>query len=132
MPEQADTLVIFGITGDLAKKMTFQALYRLERRGDLKCKVIGVARNHWREVDLENYARESIEATVKDPDDDVIKRLDERLDYVYGEFDEDETYDKVAKAIGQCKQAVFYLEIPPSLFGDVARHLHKAGLIGGA
>jgi glucose-6-phosphate 1-dehydrogenase len=129
---RADTLVIFGITGDLAKKMTFQALYRLERRGDLRCKILGVARNKWREVDLENYARESIEATVEDPDEEVIRRLDERLDYVYGEFDDDETYQKVGRAMGHCEQAVFYLEIPPSLFATVVRGLHDAGLTDNA
>ena len=124
----ADTLVIFGITGDLAKKMTFQSLYRLERRGELRCKILGVARNRWQEVDLENYARESIEATVPNPDDEVIRRLDERLEYVYGEFDDSETYQKVGRAMGRCEQAVFYLEIPPSLFGTVVRGLHEAGL----
>ncbi len=128
MREKADTLVIFGITGDLAKKMTFPALYRLERRGDLQCRVIGVARNKWSEVDLDNYARESIEATVKDPDDEVITRLEHRLDYVYGEFDDDRTYQEVGAAIAGCGAPVFYLEIPPSLFGEVARRLDAAGL----
>ena len=132
MAKTADTLVIFGITGDLAKKMTFQALYRLERRGDLRCKIIGVARDRWREIDLENHARESIEATVADPDDEVIRRLDERLEYVYGEFDDVETYQRVGKAIGHCEQAVFYLEIPPSLFATVVRGLHDAGLTDNA
>jgi glucose-6-phosphate 1-dehydrogenase len=131
MAEQADTLVIFGITGDLAKKMTFKALYRLERRGELGCRVIGVARNRWSEVDLDNYARESIQATVSDPDEEVIKRLEDRLSYVYGEFDSDETYAEVAAAIAGCRQAVFYLEIPPSLFGEVVRRLHTAGLTEG-
>ena len=124
----ADTLVIFGITGDLARKMTFQALYRLERRGDLRCRVIGVARDKWSEVDLDDYARDSIEATVSRADPEVITRLEDRLEYVYGEFDDDETYEKVAAAIAGCGSPVFYLEIPPSLFGDVTRRLHDAGL----
>ena len=128
MATEADILVIFGITGDLARKMTFEALYRLECRGDLDCRVIGVARNRWSEEELEFHARESIEATVKDPDPEAIKRLDERLDYVRGEFDDDETYSRLAKEMGSFEQAVFYLEIPPSLFGEVVRRLHKAGL----
>ena len=74
---EADILVIFGITGDLAKKMTFEALYRLERRGDLTCrKIIGIARNKWSEDELEGHARESIEAHVPDPDQEAVKRLD--------------------------------------------------------
>jgi glucose-6-phosphate 1-dehydrogenase len=124
----ADTLVIFGITGDLAKKMTFAALYRLERRGDLQCKIIGVARNKWSEVDLDNHARDAILATVKDPDEKVIQRLEERLEYVYGEFDDDDLYRRVGETIKGCRQSVFYLEIPPSLFGEVVRRLHTAGL----
>ena len=61
MHESADTLVIFGITGDLAKKMTYQALYRLERRGALTCdRIIGVARNKWSEEVLETHARDSV------------------------------------------------------------------------
>jgi glucose-6-phosphate 1-dehydrogenase len=128
----ADTLVVFGITGDLAKKMTFQALYRLERRGDLQCKIIGVARNKWSEVDLDNYARESIEETVTDPEEGVIKRLDDRLEYVYGEYDDDDTYKRLAKTIEGCRQSIFYLEIPPSLFGMVVRGLAGAGLTDGS
>jgi len=131
-PGVADTVVIFGITGDLAKKMTFQALYRLERRGDLRCRIIGVARNKWKEEDLDNYARDSILATVEDPEEEVIQRLEDRLDYVYGEFDDDETYQRVGKAMGHCEQAVFYLEIPPSLFATVVRGIHDAGLLDNA
>ena len=130
MSAVADTLVIFGITGDLAKKMTFAALYELEHRGELECKIIGVARDRWSEVDLDNHARDSIESTVDGPNEAVIRRLEDRLEYIYGEFDDDETYRKVGKAISSCRQPVFYLEIPPSLFGEVARRLHAAGLVG--
>ena len=77
-----------------------------------------VARNNWDRDELEGHARESIEAKVSDPDEEAIKRLDERLDYVQGEFDEDELYKRLAEAMGEYEQAVFYLEIPPSLFGD--------------
>jgi glucose-6-phosphate 1-dehydrogenase len=132
MPQEADTLVIFGITGDLAKKMTFAALYQLEQRGVLDCRVIGVARNRWSETELDTHARDSIEATVDGADEEIIRRLEQRLSYVYGEFDDDETYRKVGEAMGRCRQAVFYLEIPPSLFGEVTRRLHAAGLTEGA
>ena len=125
----ADTLVIFGITGDLARKMTFHALYSLEARGDLKCnKVIGVARNSWSEEELDNHAAESIAATVKNPDPEVIARLESRLEYLRGEFDDDATYTRLAEMIAGSKERLFYLEIPPSMFIDVVRKLDAAGM----
>ena len=133
MPTEADILVIFGITGDLAKKMTFEALYRLESRGELNCRrILGIARNKWTDDELEGKAREAIQAKVSDPDEEAMKRLDERLDYVQGEFDEDDLYAKLAEEMGTYEQAVFYLEVPPSLFGLVVKGLHKAGLTDGA
>ena len=129
MATEADILVIFGITGDLARKMTFEALYQLETRHELNCRrVIGIARNKWDEEELEGHAREAIEAKVESPDQEAIARLEERLDYVQGEFDEDELYTRLAEEMGEYEQAVFYLEIPPSLFGMVVKHLAKAGL----
>ena len=129
MPTEADILVIFGITGDLAKKMTFEALYRLECRGELNCRrILGIARNKWDRDELDGKAREAIQAKVANPDEEAMKRLDERLDYVQGEFDEDDLYKKLADEMGDFEQAVFYLEIPPSLFGLVVKHLHAAGL----
>jgi glucose-6-phosphate 1-dehydrogenase len=126
---EADILVIFGITGDLAKKMTFEALYRLESRHELNCRrVIGIARNRWSEDELDGHARISIEAKVPKPDEEAVQRLDERLHYVQGEFDEDALYERLAKEMGEYEQAVFYLEIPPSLFGMVVKNLHAAGL----
>jgi glucose-6-phosphate 1-dehydrogenase len=128
MPEQADILVIFGITGDLARKMTFEALYRLEHRGDLDCRIIGVAHDRWDRDELDLHARKAVEANVKDPDEEAVKRLEDRLDYVQGDFADDGLYSRLAKEMGSYAQAVFYLEIPPSFFGDVVKHLHKAGL----
>ncbi len=125
-------MVIFGITGDLARKMTFQALYRLEQRGDLDCKIVGIARNRWSEEELDNHCRESIEATVKDPDDAVIERLEKRLDYHQGEFDDPATYQELAELLADSKERLFYLEIPPSLFCDVVERLHKVGLTEGS
>ena len=63
----ADVLTIFGITGDLAKKMTFRALYRLEARGKLDCPIVGVAIDEWTTEQLREHAREAIAATVDKP-----------------------------------------------------------------
>jgi glucose-6-phosphate 1-dehydrogenase len=128
MSEAADVLAIFGISGDLAKKMTFRALYHLEERGKLTCPIIGVAIDEWDDEQLRAHARDSIGATVGDPDEDVFGRLAGRLSYVQGDYSEPETFERVAKAIGAAKRPVFYLEIPPSLFATVVQGLGKAGL----
>src|SRR4051794_8421460 len=128
-PQLADVLVVFGITGDLAKVMTFLSLYRLERRGLLDCPIVGVAGDDWQIDDLKERARESIETAGGEPvDEDVFARFANRLSYVSGNFGDADTYTKVATEIGDAQQPVFYLEIPPSLFGMVIKGLHDAGL----
>ena len=133
MADKADVLVIFGITGDLARKMTFRALYRLERRGRLDCPIIGVGRrSDWGHEDLRTRAHESIEETVPDFDDKVFKRLAERMQFVSGDYTDSATYEKLAKALKGCSQPVFYLEVPPSLFSTVVHGLGDAGLVDSA
>jgi glucose-6-phosphate 1-dehydrogenase len=127
-PSPADVLVIFGITGDLAKVMTFQSLYRLEARGLLDCPIVGVAVDDWTVDDLRKRARESIEAKGDPVDEEVFERFAARLSYLSGDFTDAETYQRVAKAVGDAKTPVFYLEIPPSLFGTVIEKLAEAGL----
>ncbi len=121
-------LTIFGITGDLAKKMTFRALYRLEARGKLDCPIVGVAIDEWSVEQLREHAREAIAATVEDPDEDVFARLAARFSYVQGDYADAATFEGVAAAIGEAKRPVFYLEIPPSLFATVVHGLGAAGL----
>jgi glucose-6-phosphate 1-dehydrogenase len=128
----ADVLVIFGITGDLAKVMTFHSLYRLERRGLLDCPILGVAVSDWTDDDLRARARESIEGCGEQIDDEVFDRLAARLSYVSGDFGDDATYARVKAALGERRAPVFYLEIPPFLFGRVIKGLHDAGLTGSA
>jgi glucose-6-phosphate 1-dehydrogenase len=126
--EVADVFVIFGITGDLAKVMTFHSLYRLERRGLLSCPIIGVAVNDWSVDELRDHARTAIEDCGEHIDDEVFDRLAARLSYVSGDFGEADTYKRVAKAAGEARRPVFYLEIPPFLFGRVIQGLADAGL----
>ncbi|MFN8160785.1 MAG: glucose-6-phosphate dehydrogenase [Solirubrobacterales bacterium] len=128
----ADVLVIFGITGDLARKMTFRALYRLEARGELDFTIVGVARNDWTEEDLVNHVRESVASSVSDPDEDVFSRLAARLRYVGGDYSDASTFERVREAVADHAQPVFYLEIPPFLFADVVRALGKAGVTANA
>jgi len=128
----ADVLVIFGITGDLAKVMTFLSLYRLERRGLLDCPIVGVAGDDWTLEHLRKHARESIEGTGETVDQEVFERFAARLSYVSGNFTDAATYQRVAaavsKAVPDVQSPVFYLEIPPFLFGPVIGELSGAGL----
>ena len=124
-----DALVIFGITGDLARKMTFRSLYRLEERGLLDCPIVGVAIDDWTVEHLRDHARGCIEATSERVDDQVFRRLARRLSYVGGDFSDPGLFERVRAAVKDAKTPVFYLEIPPSLFATVVEGLSKADLI---
>jgi glucose-6-phosphate 1-dehydrogenase len=125
--DRADVLVVFGITGDLAKVMTFRSLYNLERRGLLSCPIVGVAVDDWTPDDLRKRARESIEAGG-DVDEKTFDRFAARLSYVSGDFSDAGTFERVAEAIRDARNPVFYLEIPPFLFGAVIKGLADAEL----
>jgi glucose-6-phosphate 1-dehydrogenase len=126
--QPADVFVVFGITGDLAKVMTFRSLYRLERRGLLTCPIVGVAVDNWTVEDLREHARKAIEAGGEALDEKVFERFAGRLSYLSGDFADQDTYARVAKAIQGARTPVFYLEIPPFLFGAVVKGLAEAGL----
>ena len=128
IPQPADVLVVFGITGDLAKVMTFRSLYRLEARGLLDCPIVGVAVDDWSDDQLIERARSSIEGTGEQLDEKIFKRLADRLSYVSGDFSDAATYERVGEAIAGASTPVFYLEIPPFLFGPVVKGLAEAGL----
>ncbi|HEY6671097.1 MAG TPA: glucose-6-phosphate dehydrogenase [Solirubrobacterales bacterium] len=134
---QGDALVIFGITGDLARKMTLKALYDLCENGTLKVPVIGVGRTDWSDDDLRQHAREAIEARIEARqqggiDADAFKKFADCLSYVQGDYMDKATYERLKKALSPAKHPVFYLEIPPSLFAGVIQGLGSAGLTKGA
>jgi glucose-6-phosphate 1-dehydrogenase len=126
--QEADVFVIFGITGDLAKVMTFRSLYRLEKRGLLNCPIVGVAGPDWTIDQLVERARDSITGTGEQLDNTIFERFAARLSYVHGDFAEPETYKRVAEAIKDARFPVFYLEIPPFLFATAVKGLTEAGL----
>jgi glucose-6-phosphate 1-dehydrogenase len=127
-PQPADVLVVFGITGDLAKVMTFHSLYRLEQRDLLDCPIVGVAVDDWSLEDLAQRARESIEGTGETIDPKVFERFASRLSYVSGDFTDPGVYERVGAAISGSRTPVYYLEIPPFLFATVVKGLAEAGL----
>jgi glucose-6-phosphate 1-dehydrogenase len=126
-----DALVVFGITGDLARKMTLRSLYRLERRKLLNCRVIGVAVEDWSVEELREHARAAVLASGEPLEARVWARFAKRLAYVSGDFADPKTYERVAAALGDATNPVFYLEIPPSLFGMVVAGLAGAKLVQG-
>ena len=126
---QGDALVIFGITGDLWRRsMTFRSLYRLEQRNMLDCPIVGVAVEDWTLSDLVDRARTSILGTGETIDEEVFDRFAGRLSYVQGDLTDDATYEHVARAVGSASCPVFYLEVPPFLFGTVVKGLAAVGL----
>ena len=129
MSDHADVLVIFGITGDLAKKMTLRSLYRLEARGLLDCPIVGVAADDWTLKRLYEHADDSIAATGEHVDPKVFARLAKRLSYISGDFADPGTFERVAKATAGARTPVFYLEIPPALFATVVAGLATAGAL---
>jgi glucose-6-phosphate 1-dehydrogenase len=125
----SDLLVIFGITGDLARKMTYRALYRLESRGVLDCPVVGVASDDMPVEKLVERARLAISESGEKIDDGVFDRLAGRLSYLHGDVTDAELYSQLAKQIGSDCHPLYYLEMPPALFAPIVENLAKADLL---
>ncbi len=124
----ADALVLFGITGDLARKKLFQALYRLEADEMLGVPVVGVASSKWSLNELRDNAHSALLNGGQDIDEAVWKRLSDRLDYVSGDYREPATFQAVADKIPDAACPVCYLAIPPFLFSTVTDGLGASGL----
>ena len=120
---------MFGITGDLARKMTLRSLYRLELRRLLDCRIVGVAVEDWDVERLRAHAHEAIQAAGESIDEEVFARLAQRLSYVSGDFKAPDTYRRLAETLSGSRMRVFYLEIPPSLFATVVAGLAHARLL---
>ena len=127
----SDALVLFGVTGDLAHKMIFPALYALTKRGALKVPVIGVASSKWSLAQLRSRATESIRAGGRVSDRLALHRLLSRLRYVEGDYNDPNTFKSLKGALGHARHPAFYLAIPPALFGTVITGLGAAGLADG-
>jgi glucose-6-phosphate 1-dehydrogenase len=129
---QADALVLFGITGDLAYKKIFPALHDLVRHGVLEVPVIGVARGGANIERLRERMRESLEASGEPVDERAVTRLVELLRYVDGDYREPATFVALRKALGGAAHPLHYLALPPSLFATVATQLRESGCADGA
>lgn len=125
----SDLLVIIGITGDLARKMTFRALYRLERRDMLNHPVIGVASDDITIEQLLDRARDAVKASGEQFDDAVFDRFAARLSYLHGDVTDAGLYKRLAEKIGSEARPLYYLEMPPSLFAPIVENLAKADML---
>ena len=126
---RSDALVLFGATGDLARKKVFPAVYEMELDNNCGVPVIGVASSEWSDDDLRQRAKESIDA-VCTVEDTVWKGLAGQLSYVSGDYREASTFATLAERLGRAERPLYYLAIPPAMFDDVIQGLHEAGLTG--
>src|ERR1700743_101058 len=132
MSDKVDALVIFGATGDLAKIETFPALVGLVKRGVLTVPVIGVAKSGWGLEQFRDYATASLKLNGMDPTDPAAVKMLGLLRYVDGDLGDEATYKAMSDRIGPGEHVLYYLEVPPFLFGRIAQGIASAGRARGA
>ncbi len=125
---RSDALVLFGVTGDLAHKMIFPALYAMAKRGTLKVPVIGVASPKWSLEHVHARAQDSIERAGGIDDQRALDHLLSLLGYVGGDYNDPGTFVALKTALGGARRPAHYLAIPPSLFETVIKSLGAADL----
>src|SRR5690349_10744663 len=125
---QSDALVLFGVTGDLAYKMIFPALYAMVKRGALRVPVIGVALPKWSMAQLSERVKDSLEQAGEIDDHKAFDGLLSLLSYVSGDYSNPDPFTAIKKALGKARHPAHYLAIPPSLFETVIQGLGTAGL----
>ncbi len=125
-----DAVVLFGATGDLARKKLFPALYQMVVDDTLGADVpvVGVSSSEWSDDDLRDRIRESVHDRVESVEPAALESLCERACFVAGDYREAETFDRLAKALTDVEAPIFYLAIPPSLFDDVVQGIARVGL----
>lgn len=124
----ADALILFGITGDLARKHLFSALYELTAAGKLDMPIVGVASSSLTGEELIERARKALADAGDEIDDGVFDQLASNLAYVSGDYRESSTFERIAEKLGDATCTVAYLAIPPGLFDDVVTGLASVGL----
>jgi glucose-6-phosphate 1-dehydrogenase len=126
----SDALVLFGVTGDLARKKIFPALYAMARRGALEVPVVGVASSKWSVAQLHQRATDSIKESGSGAIDDpqAHAHLLAKLSYVSGNYNDPGTFEALKKTLGDARRPAYYLAIPPALFTPVIKGLGAAGI----
>ncbi len=131
-------LVVFGVTGDLARKKLIPAVYDLANRGLLPpgFVLLGFARRDWGDGDFEQIAKEAAKKGARTEwREEVWQRLAEATKFLPGSFDDDAAFDRLAAMLqdldgshGTGGNAAFYLSIPPAAFPTVLRQMHRTGM----
>jgi glucose-6-phosphate 1-dehydrogenase len=125
---QSDALVVYGVTGDLAHKMIFPALYAMVKSGALNVPVIGVAFPNWSLERLQKRVTHSIKQSGGIDNKRAFNHLLSLLRYVSGDYNDSKTFAAIKESLGRARRPAHYLAIPPSLFGTVIKGLGAAGL----
>jgi len=125
--DRVDALVIFGATGDLAKLETFPALVGLVERGVLDVPVIGVAKSGWGLAQFRDYATASLKLNDMDPASPAAAKMLDLLQYVDGDLGDPATYAAMSAELGAAQRILYYLEVPPPLFGRIAEGISAPG-----
>lgn len=125
---QADALVLFGATGDLAKKKLFPALYDLQELNELEVKIFGVASSKWTQEQFKSNAETAIRARKPDTDPKVLNRLLSDMQLLVGDYEDPETFVKLAELIEDFKLPVIYLAIAPEHFAKITQGLASVGI----
>jgi glucose-6-phosphate 1-dehydrogenase len=130
-PPRSDAIVLFGATGDLARKKLFPALQAMMKRGHLDVPIIGVARSTW---DVDGFRADIRQSLAKSGqlDPDAFAALTPRIDYVSGDYRDPATWTRLRAALGKASRPLHYLAIPPSLFPTVVERLGASGCAAGA
>jgi len=127
---RADAVVLFGATGDLARKKLYPALCDVCQRDELEMPVIGVARSEWDDEELQRYAGRAIADAAPSTTDADLEAFSRRLQYLQGDYGDQDTYTRLAELLSNAELPVIYLAIPPSVFPVVIKGLVQAGLAG--
>lgn len=129
---RSDSLVMFGASGDLARKKLFPAVYRLHKRGLLGIPVVGVALDDWTDDDLRTRAKTALHECGEPFDEDTFAALASSMHFVSGDYTKPETFAAVKATVGAAQHPIFHLAIPPSMFATVAGGIASVGLDAGA
>lgn len=124
----ADALVLFGVTGDLAHKMIFPALYAMARRRVLNVPVVGVASSQLSQTELHARVTDGIRKAGRIDDREALRHLLSLFHYVSGDYNKPDTFAALKQALRDVRRPAYYLAIPPALFETVIKGLGAAGL----
>jgi glucose-6-phosphate 1-dehydrogenase len=125
---KADALVLFGATGDLAKKKLFPALYDLEDLGELDVKIFGVASSKWTQDVFKKNVEDAVRARKPDADEAMLAKLLGEMQLIVGDYEDPQTFVDLAEAIKDFKLPVIYLAIAPEYFSKITESLANVGI----